>query len=797
MLVAWIAIAAAQSPVDGFYVDAPSYAPGDTITVHGSSAELAGATPDVRLISLQTPFVEHARTTAAPLTATPVRAGSFVELDDDLAGLDAFTLEGWFAPTLLGGDTVVVAGQHDTAGGGAAAILIDPDGRLGLHLRTTTDEVGAWASETPLPEDGWLHLALRYTGDTVALLVEGEVLVEEPITGAVAASASSLRLGAGGDAPGDLTGCADGRFDSWALWDVVLSDSTLGERRRRGRAEADPDPGPSADGLRWYLPLDDGLGQGVSDRSGVRRGEVVNHGTPSRSGVHPDGVAIRLNHDQVVDAGWPVVATLTVPPTLPSGIYSLQVVAPPDLPEDHEERDLHRVVIVRPAGDDRAPIAAIAPTHTWLAYNDWPGARHDTDPELPTGITPRVGSDGVLRSGGNNSVYTFMGDGVSPPMIAGWRRPLTTGSPFSDTYNHRAAGTARLAAWFRDEGLRVDWYSDADLDAGHVPSGAGTTLFFHGHQEYWTRGMVDRLQAHLADGGNAIAMSGNLIGWRMAPAGPDVAEVEKWPEVPGRGPADWTSGVDGERSGGWLVIDACEGSHTHSSLGTVNHTVNPCSDSPACFGRWEATRVDHWLYGGLDVAVGDTFGEGWIPGASTVGHEVDQRMAGWETPHLAEEPVVLAEGAHFPDPTDRNVIDYALAEGTTCAALEADPVPFMSTVRRPLQPGERSGQIVYWRHRGGGRVLVVGSTDALHALEGPEGVVAGLVRNALSCFTEGACGGETDTSVRPDDAGCGCASVGTSGVAPFGVWVLLLAGRRRQRRSPGRTTPFMTGAPPR
>ncbi len=183
----------------GLYTDATSYAIGDTIKVYASAPNQEIV---IRLVKLNEGWTEAARSDVLEVGPQSSRVGSFLEYPNlSLVGRTSFTLEGWFHPTLLGGDTVVVAGQFgiDEA---AAAIIITPDGRLAAYVSDTPQTDPARLAIAPLPAnfdtwlDSWRHLALSYDGAQVKLYVDGGLAAQRAQTGAVAEVAAPFRLGA-------------------------------------------------------------------------------------------------------------------------------------------------------------------------------------------------------------------------------------------------------------------------------------------------------------------------------------------------------------------------------------------------------------------------------------------------------------------------------------------------------------------------------------------------------------------------------------------------------------------------
>ena len=315
----------------GLYTDATSYAVGDTIKVYASAPNQKTV---FRLVRLDQEWTEATRSAVIEVGPQSSRVGSFIEYPTvSLAGRTAFTLEGWFHPTLLGGDTTVVAGQFGMTEA-SAGIVITPQGRLGAYVSDKPQTDPARLALAPLPPnfdtwlDSWHHLALSYDGTQVQLFVDGSVAAQRAQTGPVAESSTPFRLGARSEAPGDLTGVIDGRLDSWALWPSALSAAKIEARRQRGLAETDPAPRPEEVDL--YVGFEGSYPDVDDSSSNHHVGVVTNHGNPGVVGVEIESRAFRLNHDQIVDAGWQVTTELTIPPNAASGMYAVQALLGPD-----------------------------------------------------------------------------------------------------------------------------------------------------------------------------------------------------------------------------------------------------------------------------------------------------------------------------------------------------------------------------------------------------------------------------------------------------------------------------------
>jgi len=747
----------------GFYVDATSYAPGDAIKIYASSSTTETV---YRLVRLDTNWTEITRT--QPMTVSPqeTTVGSFIEFPSvSLSGRISFTLEGWLHPTLLGGDLVVVAGQFGLTEA-AAGIVISPSGQLAAYVSDTpqTDQTKLAVAPAPINFENWLdrwhHLALTYDNANVRLYIDGVLAAQRAQTGPVAQVAAPFRLGARTEAPGNLTGVLDGRLDSWALWPAALSADQIETRRQRGLSEGDPIPA-NLNNVDLYVGFEDAY-PNVSDSShNGYVGAVINHGNPGVAGVVTDtGHAFRVNHDQIVDAGWQKTAELTVPQGTASGMYAIQALHAPFTATQTGDRLSVRAFAIRPAaGAPHAPIAVVLPTNTWLAYNHWPGSY---DFYLAgTGITPRSRyPGGPEASGGNNSAYGFMGDQASLAYHHGLRRPSREMSPIATALDPqgsivRAPGSMYLVQWLDAHGFAYDVYSDEDFDAGSIPAGYHV-LMPNAHHEYWSDGMLAALTRHLDSGGSVVAPAGNMFGWRTVYGENHSIEVRKFGRALIVGKADMFSGIDGVFMGGWGKAAVCNSGHTYygekdyQALGTSSHLIHPCKDQPFCYGQWQARNASHWLWQGSGLEDDDLFGIGrptsFITPTYAVGHEADTWVEGMPLPGLAagQQPVILAEGTKFDYVNSAGKLDTGGTSnllntiGVTvttpsCEEFTASLIGTSPYTGGVDTPPTRAGTILYFPHTGGGNVLVIGASATPWALAS-DTALSGLLQRALSCF---------------------------------------------------------------
>jgi hypothetical protein len=600
----------------------------------------------------------------------------------------------------------------------------------------------------PAPEaieawlDQWYHLALTYDGAHVRLYIDGILAASRPQTGPVANVATPFRLGARAEAPGDLTGVIDGRLDSWAVWPRALTQSQVQARRDLGRATANP--APDAEQVELYISFDDAYPSvGDSSHNGYTA-TIYNHGNPGVSGVYTDtGRAFRLNHDQIVDAGWDLTTVITIPDGAPSGMYAIQTLLSPFTPTLGGDRLSARAIAVRPLAEGaHSPIAVVLPTNTWISYNHWP------EKYGPALVTPRSRyPQGPPIDGGNNSAYGEMGDGVSLSYFHGWRRPSVEASPIKPLpksgYSVRAPNSMYLVRWLDAQGFAYDVYSDDDFDAGLITAADHRVLIPHSHHEYWSDGMLETLAQFLDDGGSVAAPAGNIFTWRLVYGADRVTEVRKFTSADILGIADLQSGIDWAVMGRLRDAALCNesevdyyGSYRYKALGVMIHISRPCSDGPFCFGQWAASNTGHWLWQGGGLSEMERFGVGRAPGSFAVGHEADTWVEGMPLPGLAPEqqPVILAQGTDFdPDDPSKGYVPDGYP-GTQPRSCE-DVLSKIGSESGSPPPSamDEGGTILYFPHNGGGHVLVIGASATPWALAS-DAPLSGLLQRALSCF---------------------------------------------------------------
>ena len=437
--------------------------------------------------------------------------------------------------------------------------------------------------------------------------------------------------------------------------------------------------------------------------------------------------------------GWPAATTIEIGDDWPSGFHHVEL----SIEVDGKRRDEHAFFVVRPTPASTNRILLALATNTMHAYNDFGGRN------LYTGAT-KVSLQRPMARG-----Y------LAKPPGAG-RRVTTTAPPDPDMNahtgyiaRHRLSGYAGSSGWpdwelpFLEwcgrEGIGVDVVTNNDLaDHPTVLDGYDLSLSV-GHDEYWSAGMRDTVEAHIARGGHAAFFSGNTAFWqvRMEDAddhGPGATMVG----YKGRFKDDPVYGTDriGELTSIWSDHEIGRPENTMTGVSFKYggyHRIGRRATRGA--GGYTLHRTDHWLFDGTDLDYGDVLGA-----ASTiVGYECDgcelAYRNGLPEPTGADGTpegfVVLgtAPAAHFtrtkaprpPGPNDPSEVEFIAAR--------------VFGTREPWAVERiEHGHAVFgtYESAAGGTVVTSGCTDWAHGLDGRSPEVEQITRNVLTRLGGGA-----------------------------------------------------------
>jgi hypothetical protein len=312
-----------------------------------------------------------------------------------------------------------------------------------------------------------------------------------------------------------------------------------------------------------------------------------------------EGLAAR-SHDAPPDAsahgcGWPVALELPVGRDWRSGYHSVVVSAGDERAE--------AFLAVRPARDDPAPILLVLSTTTYHAYNDWGG------PSLYTGGT-RVSFERPMARGflSKPEPAGRMMETVPDREAMGyrsWARPLglSDWSGASGWWNWERPFTR----WAEANGYRIDVAVSWDLERHPEVLDGHRVFVCVGHDEYWSWGMRDALDAFVARGGNAAILSGNTCCWQVRFEDEHRAMTSykyRADEDPVLGTPDvhllsgsWADRRIGRPETSTFGLTFTRGGYSRYGLAVP--------ESPAAY---VVHRSDHWAFEGTGLEAGQEFG---------------------------------------------------------------------------------------------------------------------------------------------------------------------------------------------
>ena len=291
---------------------------------------------------------------------------------------------------------------------------------------------------------------------------------------------------------------------------------------------------------------------------------------------------------------WPVAVDIPIG-DWPSGFYAVTLTA--------GDARADAFLVVRAGDRPRAPILLVLSTATYDAYNDWGG------PSLYTGGT-RVSMLRPMARGFLVKPEPHRRKMQPQPDREGlwffeWAQPLglSVWSGGAGWWNWERA----FLRWAETNGYRLDVAISTDLET--VPGLLdGYRLFAcAGHDEYWSWGMRDALDAHTGGGGNAAIWSGNTCYWQVRfdhDAGTMTCFKYRSAEDPVLGTPDeptlsgpWSDRRVGRPETRTIGLTFTRGGYSRYGLGV-----------PRASGAYTVYRPDHWLFDGTELHYGDALG---------------------------------------------------------------------------------------------------------------------------------------------------------------------------------------------
>ena len=305
---------------------------------------------------------------------------------------------------------------------------------------------------------------------------------------------------------------------------------------------------------------------------------------------------------------------------------------------------------------------------------------------------------------GGFSLYAFHGRSNLQGHRVSFNRPLTG---FFSNWEQP------FVAWAERNGYVLDYATNTDIEFHPELLQHYKLVLSVGHDEYWSAGMRDNLEAFINNGGNAAFFSGNSVCWQVRSEEAGRALV-CWKQFYNQDPVYKT---DDLRSLSTLwshhLVNRPENQLTGVGFlyGGYHLSHGQFMDGS---GEYHVHRPDHWVFQGTGLKQGDSFG-----GTDTiVGYECD----GCE--------FLLEDG--LPVPTHQD----GTPDGFTI--LSTAPVRWHPDDCEWYQGWERgrTGAATMGIYTRGGTVFTAATTDWSHGLQGNDAVVESITRNVLNRLSE-------------------------------------------------------------
>lgn len=297
-----------------------------------------------------------------------------------------------------------------------------------------------------------------------------------------------------------------------------------------------------------------------------------------------------------------------------------------------------------------APIAVLASTNTWLAYNNFGGRSNYINALKLPGVPVVNARQDLIRytAAGSFNEWGFPDDEYLP---LSFERPEVGNvvGEFEEVTDPIAGrltcGMApaewRLLGWLEREGFAYDYYSESQLHNHELDLDQYRILMLSVHPEYWSKEMYQQVKDWVWNrGGKLIYLGGNGLN----------CEVEFLSEDRLRFKTHLAPSTGGELG---MPDPANPDNYLESRmhrtfeseanlLGVVCTETGIMTSAP-----YKVIQDDHWVFAGTGLKNGDLFGtksqQERVPGGAS-GHETDKI-----SPHSPKGTVLLAKGTNCDD----------------------------------------------------------------------------------------------------------------------------------------------------
>ena len=469
-------------------------------------------------------------------------------------------------------------------------------------------------------------------------------------------------------------------------------------------------------------------------RAGTFAAEVARVGAEREIVWYGDGLPGRWQEAPAraseVGCSWEPSFTVPLPADARSGYYEVVLRARDEV--DGRLDEGRACFVVRPgAPPHRSRVLLALSTNTYNAYNDWGG------PSLYTGATRasfrRPFAPGFLVKPEPHVRYPDVED-IDDPEHEHFRRwadlhGLARWSGSSGWHNWERP----FVRWAEREGWELDVCTNADLELHPEVLDGHRLVVSVGHDEYWSWGMRDRLEAFVEAGGNVAFFSGNSVCWqvRFEDDGATMvcykAAYEDDPAYRGgdrqRTTTMWCSGVVGRPENHLTGLSFSRGGYVRMGRAV-----------PRSSGAYTVWRPEHWVLEGTGLRYGDPFGDR----DRIVAYEVDG----------CEMTASPDDGRPVPTGRDGTPEDFTVLASAPARLWSGDELPSRYRTGEPSDLewtaaevfGDASPEHVArlaYNHAvmgvfsRGGTVFNAGTTDWAYGLAGRDPFVERITRNVL------------------------------------------------------------------
>jgi N,N-dimethylformamidase len=277
--------------------------------------------------------------------------------------------------------------------------------------------------------------------------------------------------------------------------------------------------------------------------------------------------------------------------------------------------------VVAPA-QPKAPLAVLASTNTWNAYNNFGGRSNYINPtglpKTPT-VNARLDLDRYTQS---DSVWRFPDSEFKPLSFdrpephnhifdnGPWDSSQITDPAQGRVQCGQAPGEWRLLGWLEREGFDYDYYAEAQLHDGTLRLDDYQVLILSVHPEYWTREMYLKLKRWVFErGGRLMYLGGNGLNCEVTLHGDGTMRCLSHD--------DSTDKASGHESRMHRTLES-----EANLLGVVFTYSGAMTGAP-----YRVLDESHWVFEGTGLRNGDCFGAKTlherVPGGAS-GHETDE-----------------------------------------------------------------------------------------------------------------------------------------------------------------------------